>query len=269
MNNTLQLLCLQSAKSLDPFVDHFAIMMKTSPLLFVRALDNKVQEVLVRKDVDLTIGDIHAKIWQPVFTFCQQLINNLADQSIPLSLVDEHLKTEPFSPSLLNHLNTLTTAIRNCSQQVPTFPKLEDAVKKVKDYWRLCDYRDGAQVFLQLRDLLKLNGDFELIESRFSLQVPYIIYILLHTLAMENTLESVICCMTIYHVFYSEQLAESMKKQTLCDVDDVLINTGDFLNDIVSDPQKLRCLKTFGDCQDLIVWLQESTTSKSKNISCS
>ena len=175
MNNTFQLCCLQSARSLDPFVDHFAIMMKTSPLLFVRALDNKVQEVLARKDVDLTIGDIHVKIWQPVFTFCQQLINKLADQSIPLSLVDEHLKTEPFSLSLLNHLNALTTAIRNCSQQVATFSKLEDAVKKVKDYWGLCDYRDGAQVFLQLRDLLKLKGNFEFIESRFSLQVPYII----------------------------------------------------------------------------------------------
>ena len=171
MNNTFKLLCLQSAKSLDPFVDYFAIMMKTSPLLFVRALDNKVQEVLVRKDVDLSIEDIHATIWQPVFTFCQQLINKLADQSIPLSLVDEHLKTEPFSSSLLSHLKALTTAIRNCSQQVPTFPKLEDAVKKVNDYWRLCDYRDGAQVFLQLRNVLKLKGDFEFIESRFRVQV--------------------------------------------------------------------------------------------------
>ena len=57
-----------------------------------------------------------------------------------------------------------------------------------------------------------------------------------------------------------------MKEQTLGDVDDTLVNTGDFLNEIVSDPQKYRCLKTFGECQDLMAWLQEFTTSNSKII---
>ena len=53
-----------------------------------------------------------------------------------------------------------------------------------------------------------------------------------------------------------------MKEQTLGAVDDTLVDTGDFLNDIVSDRKKYQCLKTFGECQELMIWLREVTTSK-------
>ena len=171
VDHNFQLCCLQSAKPLDSFVDQFANLMmiqNKSPILFIRVLDKKVREALARSDA-LTINDIHSNIWQLAFTFCHQLVNSLADQSIKLSFVDKHLKN--FSSSLLNDLENLTKALGKCSQCVPKFSELDVAVKRVEDYWRLCKYQDGAQVFLQLRDVLNLTGDFEFIESRFAVQV--------------------------------------------------------------------------------------------------
>ena len=53
-----------------------------------------------------------------------------------------------------------------------------------------------------------------------------------------------------------------MKDQTIDAIDDTLVNTGDFLKEIVDHPLKHKCLKLFGECQGLIKWLREFTKSK-------
>ena len=50
-----------------------------------------------------------------------------------------------------------------------------------------------------------------------------------------------------------------MKDQTLAAVSDDLIKTGEFLVEVTSNPEKLRCLKTFGKCQEVIHWIQQVT----------
>ncbi len=53
-----------------------------------------------------------------------------------------------------------------------------------------------------------------------------------------------------------------MKDQTIEAVNDTLVDTGDFLKDIVEDDPKYQCLKTFSKCQDLTQWLRKFTKSK-------
>ncbi len=53
-----------------------------------------------------------------------------------------------------------------------------------------------------------------------------------------------------------------MKDQTIDAIDDTLVDTGDFLKEIVDHPSKHECLKVFGECQGLIKWLRKFTTSK-------
>ncbi len=53
-----------------------------------------------------------------------------------------------------------------------------------------------------------------------------------------------------------------MKDQALKSIDEKLVKTGHFLEEIICDPAKSECLKAFRDCQDIIVWLREFTKSK-------
>ena len=51
----------------------------------------------------------------------------------------------------------------------------------------------------------------------------------------------------------------SMQGQTLETVDEKLVKTALFLEDISSDPRKLECLKCFAECQEVIKWLRDET----------
>jgi len=57
-----------------------------------------------------------------------------------------------------------------------------------------------------------------------------------------------------------------MKDQTLEVVDDNLLKTGKFLENISSDPGKLQCLNYFAKCQEVIKWLREVTKGKWENL---
>ena len=50
-----------------------------------------------------------------------------------------------------------------------------------------------------------------------------------------------------------------MKDQTLESVDEKLVTTGKFLDNITSDSKKLECLDCFVRCQEVIVWLRNVT----------
>ena len=57
-----------------------------------------------------------------------------------------------------------------------------------------------------------------------------------------------------------------MKDQILAAVDEKLVKTGKFLEDISSDPRKVQCLKHFVQCQEVIQWLREATNGKGNNL---
>ncbi len=168
-NDDIRLGCLTSAQPLDIFVDDFTIIMAKSPLIYLRSLNKNIKEAMARPDVKMTLKDLYPLIWQPAINFCLNLLNTLADCNIKLSYVDKHLKQ--YSNNLLNELMNVAKAMEKCSLPVPSYDKLRFASKKVQDYWRLCRYQTGAQVFLDLRNALSLKGDFSLIENHFSVEV--------------------------------------------------------------------------------------------------
>ena len=53
-----------------------------------------------------------------------------------------------------------------------------------------------------------------------------------------------------------------MKDQTLQAVNENLIKTGQFLEDVTLNPGKLQCLQTFARCHEVIEWIQEVTKSE-------
>ena len=57
-----------------------------------------------------------------------------------------------------------------------------------------------------------------------------------------------------------------MEDQTLQDVDDSLIDTGKFLQDIAKDPRKVECLEKFAKYQKIVKWLKEVTKGQPSNL---
>jgi len=53
-----------------------------------------------------------------------------------------------------------------------------------------------------------------------------------------------------------------MKDQMLEAVDEKLVTTGKFLEDISSDSRKLQCLNYFAQCQEVIKWLRDVTSGR-------
>ena len=66
--------------------------------------------------------------------------------------------------------------------------------------------------------------------------------------------------LSLYTMFFLK-LSQSMKDQSLATIDSNLIDTGYFLEEIVNDSQKNKCLQTFRDCQQIISWLKKFTKS--------
>ena len=59
--------------------------------------------------------------------------------------------------------------------------------------------------------------------------------------------------------FTITQAADSVKEQTLLDIDQSLVTAGRFLQEYASDKKKSECLKAFAECPKIVQWIQEET----------
>ena len=164
---TIELKCFQDARPLNAFITQFSVMMNNSSILFLHPLGEKFKSVVQVKP-NFFVADIYPEVWKPIFEHCHALIKDLVDQNMTLSFVDAHLKDH--SENLFNIVSNLAVGIAKCSALSCEQIAIRNAVWKIEQYWRICEYKTGARVFIQLRDVLKLTGDFNLVE-KISLQV--------------------------------------------------------------------------------------------------
>ena len=135
---------------------------------------------------NMTISDVGPKVWEPAFTQCQQLLEQLHSGSMTLLIVDKRFSQYKGELERLERdLKSLCDGVNACYGRHTDSSWIHQAVTRMKEYWRLCAYREAANSFLKLRDSLKLTkGDFKDVE-RISKEVN------------EHTLD---LCM--YHVFW-------------------------------------------------------------------
>ena len=114
----------------------------------------------------MTISDVGPQVWMPAFRKCQQLLDELKDGSITLSDVDKHFKgMEGMEAKLETDLKCLFCGINECLKASKDYTWIHKAVARIRDYWRLCDYRKAADSFLELKNALNLTkGDFTDVE---------------------------------------------------------------------------------------------------------
>ena len=239
------LICFKSAGTLVEFAESFYILShKHGSDIFATAW-NKSMLSAVRNNPDLVVNDIYPLVWQPCLKELKQLLMSLSELSMRLDDVDKNFNHH--KDNLDTQLAALFRGIIECTSEPFDLRLIERAIERIRQYWELCRYRRGAQIFLKIRESLELEGgDFGLVEK----------------------LSKEVYCYQSNRIFYQSflllllQMSTSGDSQTLHDVDDNLICAGEFLEDIAKEPRKVECLDTFARCKDIVKWLKDETKGK-------
>ena len=117
------------------------------------------------KDNDkLILENVHPLVWEPCINSCKELLLSLSSLSTKLIIVDKKLK--PHQNKLDTQLFTLLRGVKLCTGLNIEDDKINAAIAQVKQYWNLCRFQDGANIFLSIRTSLGLTkGDFTLVEK--------------------------------------------------------------------------------------------------------
>ena len=152
-------ICFQAGNDLLKFAEEFCHI--SSNALFK---DQWSTAVLHASSVqELKLADLYCSVWQPCLKSCHQLVQSLIDLSIKLSDVDKYLKSH--KADLDKHLNGLFNEVNKTIPVSGGAKYLSEALRKVYHYWNLCQYHEGANILLELKDSLGLTqGDFGEVE---------------------------------------------------------------------------------------------------------
>ena len=170
--------CYQASKCLQSFVVQFSILsQKYNSAIFSTIWSMSMKHAYINNR-NMTITDIAPQVWKPAFKKCQDLLEKLKDTSITLSDVDSHFEKYKTVPKRLEgDLECLFNGINKCLGVSEDFAWIDSVVAQIHKYWRLCNYRQAAILFLELRDALTLTkGDFRDVE-RISKEVMFSTYV--------------------------------------------------------------------------------------------
>ena len=166
----IQLICFQSAGSLLKFANEFMVISggKHGSEIFLDIWRGALHQA-VTNNPQLSLGDVCVLVWQPSILQCRNLMESLMDLSMKLSDVDTILK--PYDNRLETQLQLLFNRMTEITQKSGNLSLIERAARRIKEYWNLRQYQEGADTFLKVKNSLGLTkGDFRLVE-RLSQQV--------------------------------------------------------------------------------------------------
>uniref|UniRef100_A0A1X7TWB5 RZ-type domain-containing protein n=1 Tax=Amphimedon queenslandica TaxID=400682 RepID=A0A1X7TWB5_AMPQE len=222
--NTIVYNHFQCAASLFHILPHFTLLVKSHPTkTFGKFWQSRVAEL--KEKGALKFQDVTDNIWKVVFDKTSQYLDSLKDRSIPLVLVDQLLTDHSANRNRLEtEFKALEEGISKCKGLTSNSSWIENCIQRILEYFSLLKQAAAAKIFLKLRTVLSLKGDFKVVEE------------------------------------LADNFKASIHGQTLQYIDDNLAKTGEFLHGISSDLRKLECLRAFTECQKLVQWIKVETT---------
>ena len=163
LGNDLVVKCFPSAGTLRNFSSNFKVLNKSHHTdLFSRAWRKNLLSA-IRETPDFSVQHIISQVWQPTFDYFITLLDSLVSLKIKLSDVDKIFKEH--EKTLKTQLENLLLGLKKC--QVNTgHRQINIPLSRIQQYWHLCRYRHGADVFLELKKVLNLQkGDFRIVET--------------------------------------------------------------------------------------------------------
>ena len=160
------------AEPLEPCFKRFWFMTQKSKCdIFIKFLNERLA-TLVKDKCTLSMNDVMPEVWKPVFAQCEQVLKQLMDFSISLSMVDDLFYGKD-NYHISHNIKQLQKGVIWClsRRDVKDFQWIKQVIDRMNQFWKLSRYPDAAQAFLRIRDELKLTGDFKLVENVASQQV--------------------------------------------------------------------------------------------------
>ena len=159
--------CFPKAAPLEPIMNLFWIMThKCKSTIFSNYWYDRLALVNRSRSSDLALCDIAEEVWSPVFDQCVKLLAELKDYSISLLTVNQLFEGQPI-PTITSSIKQLYKGVELClnGREVNDFKWMQGVVERMVQFWQLHGFAAAAQAFLEIRDGLKLTGDFQLVEN--------------------------------------------------------------------------------------------------------
>ena len=170
-----------------------------------------------------TITDIVTQVWEPVFAECCKLAEDLYSEEIKLKHIECYF--DPRDEHMFHNIKQLSEAIKACTVlpegQSASNSWIRTVVDKMEMYWSLCSQAEAAKTVLDLKECLRLTGNFDVIEE------------------------------------VADKIDTSMRESALKTIDAKVIKAKTFLEQCTGE--KLHCLRAFSKCLDLIDWIRKET----------
>lgn len=154
---TVTIICFKSIGKLKNCLKCFYDLSKTFlTTLFLEKWKTEVHNSF-SKNPELTFDDVFSSVWMVCFDHFQCLLDELKTLEIKLCEVDKILYSckDKLETELLNLYKGI-----NGDPNVKHIPWIHVAVIKCMKYWDLCQNCNVAKVFLKLKNVLNLKGDF-------------------------------------------------------------------------------------------------------------
>ena len=159
--------CFTAATVLDPILVKFNFMeTKYVNDLFPIIWKNQMKAAVGGKP-DFKIGDVVTRIWEPTFLWCQTLLDELRGRSVRLSFIDEHFGIYHTDwDKLERDLTSLCRGVRRClDKPEESTTWIKEVVQLMQQYWSLRQCTSIAETFVELKQKLQLEGNFDQVEA--------------------------------------------------------------------------------------------------------
>ena len=118
------------------------------------------------KGKTLNCEEFVSLVWTPVFTKVCQFLDCLKDGSLLLTTVDKLLKEYSGDPKKIEtEFKMLEKGISECRGQAVDFTWIVKCVQRMLEYKALHQIADTAEIFLNLKNVLCLTGDFKVVKD--------------------------------------------------------------------------------------------------------
>ena len=118
------------------------------------------------KGKTLNCEEVVSLVWTPVFTRFCQFLDCLKDGSVLLTTVDELLKEYSGDRKKMEtEFKMLEKGISECRGQLTDNTWIASCVPRMLEYKSLHQIADTAEIFLDLKNVLCLTGDFKVVED--------------------------------------------------------------------------------------------------------
>ena len=150
--------CLKSASPLHDMLDKFSHLNQND--LFSQLWMEKMAECGT-----ISIPIVAQQVWQKAYLHAQQLMEALLGRTLKLADVDRYLSKYKTPAELRHVLMNLNNQLSTCTGISNDGKWIANVVENIVQYQSLKEHEKAAKTFLQVKEKLKLTGNFKQVEA--------------------------------------------------------------------------------------------------------